>query len=140
MDRLLRFLLTASIRRGSIVVTTASGMVFRCGDGTGPPISIRFKTPAAVRRLIADPELAFGELYTEGLLVLEQGSIADLLGVIMEQPSAVEPRWAKGHALARRLSRRLAQFNRRARSRSNVAHHYDLDGRLYALFLDADRQ
>ncbi len=26
------------------------------------------------------------------------------------------------------------------RSRRNVAHHYDLDGRLYALFLDSDRQ
>ena len=27
-----------------------------------------------------------------------------------------------------------------ARARRNVAHHYDLDGRLYSLFLDADRQ
>jgi cyclopropane-fatty-acyl-phospholipid synthase len=36
--------------------------------------------------------------------------------------------------------RRLAQFNVKLRSRRNVAHHYDLDGRLYALFLDADRQ
>ena len=27
-----------------------------------------------------------------------------------------------------------------ARARSNVAHHYDLDRRLYSLFLDADRQ
>ena len=83
MDRLLRFLLTESMRRVSITVATATGLVFRCGDGTGPPIAIRFTTPAAVQRLIADPELAFGELYTEGLLVLEQGSIADLLGVIM---------------------------------------------------------
>ena len=28
----------------------------------------------------------------------------------------------------------------RGRARRNVAHHYDLDGRLYSLFLDADRQ
>jgi cyclopropane-fatty-acyl-phospholipid synthase len=34
----------------------------------------------------------------------------------------------------------LRQFNLRARSRSNVAHHYDLDARLYSLFLDADKQ
>jgi cyclopropane-fatty-acyl-phospholipid synthase len=34
----------------------------------------------------------------------------------------------------------LLQFNPRRRSRENVAHHYDLDGRLYSLFLDADRQ
>jgi cyclopropane-fatty-acyl-phospholipid synthase len=140
MDRLLRFLLTKSIRRGSISVATASGLVFHCGDGTGPPIRVRLRTPAAVRRLIADPELAFGELYAEGDLLLEQGSIADLLGVVLEQPDAAVPRWAKGHALARRLIRRLSQFNPRPRARRNVAHHYDLDGRLYALFLDADRQ
>ena len=29
---------------------------------------------------------------------------------------------------------------RASRPRRNVAHHYDLDGRLYSLFLDADRQ
>jgi cyclopropane-fatty-acyl-phospholipid synthase len=34
----------------------------------------------------------------------------------------------------------LSQFNPRPRARRNVAHHYDLDGRLYSLFLDADRQ
>src|SRR5262249_4453362 len=40
----------------------------------------------------------------------------------------------------RYLFRRLQQLNLRSRARSNVAHHYDLDGRLYALFLDADQQ
>jgi cyclopropane-fatty-acyl-phospholipid synthase len=34
----------------------------------------------------------------------------------------------------------LKQFNPRPRSRNNVAHHYDLDARLYSLFLDADKQ
>jgi hypothetical protein len=28
----------------------------------------------------------------------------------------------------------------RGRARRNVAHHYDLDSRLYSLFLDSDRQ
>ena len=38
-------------------------------------------------------------------------------------------------------ARRLAQFNPpSSEPRRNVAHHYDLDGRLYSLFLDADRQ
>jgi cyclopropane-fatty-acyl-phospholipid synthase len=36
--------------------------------------------------------------------------------------------------------RKLQQFNLRPRAKRNVAHHYDLDGRLYALFLDSDRQ
>jgi cyclopropane-fatty-acyl-phospholipid synthase len=42
--------------------------------------------------------------------------------------------------LVRYLSRRLAQFDPRNRARRNVAHHYDLDKQIYALFLDADRQ
>jgi cyclopropane-fatty-acyl-phospholipid synthase len=43
-------------------------------------------------------------------------------------------------AHARFLARRLIQGNGRTRARQNVAHHYDLSGALYDLFLDADRQ
>ncbi|SDJ49520.1 SAM-dependent methyltransferase [Aliiruegeria lutimaris] len=39
----------------------------------------------------------------------------------------------------RRVQRRAAQFNPLHRARENVAHHYDLSGKLYDLFLDADR-
>jgi cyclopropane-fatty-acyl-phospholipid synthase len=40
---------------------------------------------------------------------------------------------------AARIWRPIDQFNVRARARRNVAHHYDLNGRLYSLFLDRDR-
>src|SRR6202000_751188 len=40
----------------------------------------------------------------------------------------------------RYLVRHWQQFNPRDRSKNNVARHYDLDGRLYSLFLDADKQ
>jgi len=36
--------------------------------------------------------------------------------------------------------RNLDQLNFAGRSKKNVAHHYDLDGRLYSLMLDEDRQ
>jgi cyclopropane-fatty-acyl-phospholipid synthase len=42
--------------------------------------------------------------------------------------------------MLRYLGRRVAQFNPAGRSRKNVAHHYDLSGALYDLFLDEDRQ
>src|SRR6185437_2330192 len=48
--------------------------------------------------------------------------------------------WAVPLQFVRYLLRRVQQFNPRSRSRRNVAHHYDLDGRLYQLFLDADQQ
>jgi cyclopropane-fatty-acyl-phospholipid synthase len=38
------------------------------------------------------------------------------------------------------MVRRISQSNPAARAKKNVAHHYDLNGRLYSLFLDSDRQ
>ena len=114
-------------------------MTFRCGDGSGTPVAVRFLTGDAERRLIMNPEMALGEIYMDGEFVVEQGSIAEVLAVLMGQPYVL-PRWAKTQALLRYLLRRLSQFNRRSRSRNNVARHYDLDGRLYSLFLDADKQ
>src|SRR2546421_1882460 len=75
----------------------------------------------------------------EGSFVVEKGSIADALAILMDQPEML-PRWAKLRWWLRYLFRHISQFNPRSRARNNVARHYDLDGRLYSLFLDADRQ
>jgi len=139
MDRLLQFLLKTFIRRGTFRVTTSRGTVFTCGDGTGRPVSVRFASRGAEWGILLDPELKFGESYMNGTFVVEQGSIADVLAITLGQNSDV-PHWARPQGLLRYLRRRLSQFNPRVRARRNVAHHYDLDGRLYSLFLDADRQ
>jgi cyclopropane-fatty-acyl-phospholipid synthase len=139
MDRLLRRFLSNFVRRGSMTFTTASGEKFTCGDGTGEHVSARFLTTKAERRVMLNPELALGEAYMDGEFVIEQGSIADALAILMDQP-AVLPRLAKLRWWARYFVRHVRQFNLRGRSKQNVAHHYDLDGRLYSLFLDADKQ
>jgi cyclopropane-fatty-acyl-phospholipid synthase len=139
IDRLLRFFLGKFIRRGSVTFTTSSGTTFTCGDGTGQPVSVRFLTAEAQRHLLLDPELAIGEIYTDGDFVIEKGSIADLLEVVLGQPDMV-PRWSKVRWWLRYLIRHWQQFNPPERSKRNVASHYDLDGRLYRLFLDADMQ
>jgi len=139
MDRLLQFLLKTFIRRGIFRVTTSRGTVFTCGDGTGRPVSVRFASRGAEWGILLDPELKFGESYMNGTFVVEQGSIADVLAITLGQNSDV-PYWARPQGLLRYLRRRFSQFNPRARARRNVAHHYDLDGSLYSLFLDADRQ
>lgn len=139
MDRLLRFFLAQYLRKGSLTITTASGNKFTFGDGSGTPIAVRLTTKAATRRLVLDPELALGELFMDGELVMERGSIADLLAVVLSQPDML-PRWAKVQWWVRYVLRHVQQFNPRQRSRNNVAHHYDLDARLYSLFLDADKQ
>jgi cyclopropane-fatty-acyl-phospholipid synthase len=139
MDRLLRYFLKQFIRRGSMTFTTASGAKFSCGDGTGEPVSARFLTTDAERRVLLNPELGLGEVYMEGTFVVENGSIADALAILLDQPEIL-PRWAKLQWWLRYLVRHAQQFNPRGRSKNNVARHYDLDGQLYSLFLDADRQ
>jgi cyclopropane-fatty-acyl-phospholipid synthase len=139
MDRLLRYCLQQFIRRGAMNFTTASGTRFSCGDGTGPPVSVRFLTTEAERRVLLNPELALGEVYMEGTFIVENGTIADALAILMDQPDIV-PHWAKLQWWLRYLVRHLRQFNPPSRSKDNVSHHYDLDGRLYSLFLDADKQ
>jgi cyclopropane-fatty-acyl-phospholipid synthase len=139
VDRLLQFLLKTFIRRGTFRVTTSRGTVLLFGDGTGQPVSVRFASRAAEWGILLDPELKFGESYMDGTFVVEQGTIADVLAICLGQKSEV-PHWAVPQTILRFLKRRLNQFNPRSRSRRNVAHHYDLDGRLYSLFLDADRQ
>jgi cyclopropane-fatty-acyl-phospholipid synthase len=139
MDRLLRYFLAQFIRRGSMTFTTASGAKFTCGDGTGEPVAVRFLTNDAERRILLNPELALGEIYMDGTFVVEQGSIADALAILLDQPEIL-PRWAKLQWWVRYLVRHAQQFNPRSRARENVARHYDLDGRLYSLFLDVDQQ
>jgi cyclopropane-fatty-acyl-phospholipid synthase len=139
MDRLLQILLKTFIRRGTFRVTTSRGTVLTFGDGTGQPVWVRFTSRAAEWAILLDPELKFGETYMSGTFVVEQGSIADVLAIMLGQKSEV-PHWARPQGLLRYLKRRFQQFNPRRRARNNVAHHYDLDGRLYSLFLDADRQ
>jgi cyclopropane-fatty-acyl-phospholipid synthase len=139
MDRLLRKFLTTFIRRGSMTVTTASGASFTLGDGTGQPVAVRFVTKDAQRKILLNPELGLGEAFMDGEFVVESGTVADALAILMDQPDVL-PHWAKPQWWLRYTTRHIKQFNPRARSRNNVAHHYDLDGRLYSLFLDADKQ
>jgi cyclopropane-fatty-acyl-phospholipid synthase len=141
MDRLLELLLGRFVRRGTLRFTTARGSVFTVGDGQDPAVAIRFTTKAAERGVLLDPELKLGEAYMDGSLRIEQGSIAGLLAIVLGQTTdGMPPTWARLQWWLRFIHRRLQQLNVPTRARRNVAHHYDLDGRLYSLFLDADRQ
>lgn len=139
MDRLLRQFLSQFIRRGSMTVTTAKASKFTVGDGSGEPVAVRFVTGDAERKILVNPELGLGEAYMDGEFIVEHGTIADALAILLGQPDLL-PHWAKPWWHLRYLVRHLKQFNPRPRSRRNVAHHYDLDARLYSLFLDADKQ
>jgi cyclopropane-fatty-acyl-phospholipid synthase len=137
MDWLLRLAL-AHVTRGNLQVTAATGATLSFGDGHGPPVAVRFTSASAQRRVLLNPDLRLGEAYMDGTFVVDRGSIADFVDLVGSRHSL--PRWAMPIGFLHFLWRRLRQYNWRGRSRRNVAHHYDLDGRLYSLFLDSDRQ
>ena len=77
----------------------------------------------------------------EGDLTIESGSLYDFLEFMAQNLAAVGP----SHLMRLRervgyLSRRFMQYNPVALARRHAAHHYDLTGALYELFLDPDRQ
>jgi len=141
IDRFLQYALASFIHAGDFHVTVAKGGSFRIGDGAGKPLAIRFMSTAAELAVLLDPDLRFAESYVDGDIVVERGSLADLLAMLLSQDRTAKPiRWAKLQWLWRYLGRRLEQFNTRKMAKANVAHHYDLNGRLYSIFLDASRQ
>jgi cyclopropane-fatty-acyl-phospholipid synthase len=110
--------------------------------GSGPEASITLRDAATVRRLVLNPALGMGEAYMEGCLQPGEGGIYQTIDVLALNLMAND----KGHPVARlraalgQLKRRIDQYNPAHRAWRNVAHHYDLNGRLYSLFLDRDRQ
>ncbi len=102
---------------------------------------MRFTDRGAEFRFMTNPELAFGELFMDGRLIVTGGSIYDLIALFLSNMGSRKPiGFIKLRRALRTIFRPLAQFNSKRRARRNVAHHYDLDGRLYDLFLDFDKQ
>ena len=142
---MLHAILSRLIRQGTLTVRYPDGAVRRyAGGAAGPEAGMEIRTPRALRRMVLNPGLAFGEGYMDGEIVPVGCAIYDLLDVLVLNMEAGEGGGA--HPAERALEwwrwarRRLDQFTPASRARRNVAHHYDLNGRLYGLFLDRDRQ
>ncbi len=126
---------------GDLTVTDWLGMTRRYGDGTGNPVHIRFASGAAARAIAMYPDLKLGEAYVDGTLRLEQGTIYDLLALATQNMWRSKSITLHGMTAGiRKMLRRVHQHNPVGKARQNVAHHYDLSGKLYDLFLDVDRQ
>jgi cyclopropane-fatty-acyl-phospholipid synthase len=136
-------ILSRLIRRGTLTVRYPDGRIreYRGTDGPGPSAGFELRDRRTVRRLCTNPTLAFGEGYMDGGITPMGCSLYDMtdLMVLNMMEGGGHPaekvmewvRWGRRH---------LDQLNPASRARRNVAHHYDLNGRLYALFLDRDRQ
>jgi len=135
----LKFLFNIIVRRGNLTIIDAAGDAHNFGDGTGKQVQIRLASKAVERKLTFNPSLYLGETYMDGDLVIEDGSLRDLLELLLVNLRRRWPASLKIFEYFRTLLRRYHQYNPASRAKRNVAHHYNLDGALYELFLDKDR-
>ena len=140
-NKLLSSFLRRLIKRGSLTVIYPDGHSQHYGEADAPAITMRLHDRSLPRRLFTNPNLSFGEAYMNGWLTVEEGDIYGLMQLFLVNLNNQKGDWH--HRLLSRLRRScrwFAQFNSVGRARKNVAHHYDLSGEFYGLFLDADRQ
>ncbi|MFN3664105.1 MAG: class I SAM-dependent methyltransferase [Yoonia sp.] len=140
-NKVLRQLAVSHIKKGTLTVILPDETTFVAGDQTGKMIAIRITEQATVRRLSFNPELALGEAFMDGTLIMDQGNIYDFLELIFQNTDVSQltgiPKLVR---TCFGLFNWMTGYNSITKSRSNVAHHYDLSGDLYRLFLDSDSQ
>ncbi len=138
---LLETILARLIRIGTLTVHLPNGSRRSFGSGSAPYAAMRIKTGRAKRRLALNPALALGEGYMDGEIEPVDGDLFSTLDLLaLNATEGGNHPFDKLMEKVRWLRRNLDQMNYASRSKRNVAHHYDLDGRLYERMLDADRQ
>jgi cyclopropane-fatty-acyl-phospholipid synthase len=126
---------------GSITLLRPGKAPETFGRGGGRHLTVRFTDSKVAWDIATNPRLKLGEAYMDGRVIIEDGTILDLLELIVGAN-----RWedkGAGRKAMRKGKKRFAKLFRRnnpLRARRNVAHHYDLKDELYELFLDGDKQ
>jgi cyclopropane-fatty-acyl-phospholipid synthase len=127
--------LRGPIKTGRLKVTAPDGSIHVLnGTAEGPEASISIADERLLRRMLVMPDLYLGEAYMEGALRVEEGSLYDVLDFFA---CNLMSRLHDSTATALPGS---FQSNVLGQAKANVAHHYDLNRRLFELFLDRDLQ
>ncbi|MBN9436508.1 cyclopropane-fatty-acyl-phospholipid synthase family protein [Bosea sp. (in: a-proteobacteria)] len=141
MRALIARMLSRLVREPRIDVVFADGSLHSAGSGSTAAVRLRIADRETEWRLALDPELALGEAVMDGRVIVERGTVYQLLealvcGLSRQPPSA----WAGALGRLRTSIRRIKQHNTPSWAKSNVHHHYDLKRAFFELFLDADQQ
>src|SRR5438046_1403791 len=133
------------IKHGRLTIIRPDGHTEQFGELTAakprPDVAVRLKGALTSLKLSLHPDLYFGELYVDGALIMERGTLWDLLELLGR--NHLEQRSVPGNSVIGPLQAFLGWMrrgdSRRAATR-HVAHHYDLPHEHYRRFLDADLQ
>ena len=128
------------ISKGNLQYTDPEGSTHTFGDGTSPVARFQIRDHRTIRKMMWDPILRAGELFVDGKITIEEGSVYDVLELLFQNSKLNnEEGWVILEKI-RYLLRRFKQRNTLKYSPQNISHHYDLSDAHYRLFLDEDWQ
>ena len=128
-------------KKGGFILTDADSKDYIIGQPTDDPIKLKILNKKLHYKLLFHPDLYFGEAYTNGDIVIENGSLTDFLDLALMNIGRNELNIFSYLLNKLRGSYRyLTNFNFIKKSKMNVSHHYDIKDDLYDLFLDPKRQ
>ena len=105
------------------------------------PIILKLLDKSLNYKLLLNPDLYFGEAYTNGSLVIENGTLTEFLEIAIRNIGTQNINvYGKILNKLKGSYRYLTNFNKGFISKKNVSHHYDISEKLYDLFLDSNRQ
>ena len=129
------------IRWGQLTIVDAKGEEHVFAGEPGPCVTIRFADKRLEWELLLDAHLKVGEAYMDGRLTIEEGDLYTFLDLCMTNVQRESIHGLAGIAQSMiDLLRRLGDANPIGKAQRNIAHHYDLSGELYRLFLDSERE
>ena len=88
LEKALHAALRRQITVGRLSIAYPSGRTEQYGDGSGPPVAVRFTDAGALRAVALDPALAVAEMYMDGRLVLDAGDVYDLIALFKRADAA----------------------------------------------------
>lgn len=140
-NRLLNRMLSDLLVVGDLHLTLPDGTTRTYGDGSGGRVAATLHDPGLPRQIVLKPDLAVGEAYMDQRLTIEDDNLYGLLDIATRNIGAGRQVWWQRIVDRIRITlRQVEQFNPVGKAKENVAHHYDLSGALYDLFLDPDKQ
>jgi cyclopropane-fatty-acyl-phospholipid synthase len=137
LERLRRF-----IRVGLLELVFPDGRLVQVGEhGGDAPVRVRVLRRSSLLRLALAPELALGEAYVNGDLIMERGDIYSLLRLLGRNFTFDRRRRRRRGWFGRLplfLHRLLHYWNDRRTARRNLHLHYDRGVEFFRLWLDKE--
>ena len=138
---LARFLNNLFQERGFVLIDANSKKYIIGKPEKEKPLTLKLLDKSLHYKLLIYPDLYLGEAYTNGTVVIENGTITEFLDIALQNIGRRETNFFSEMLNKIRGSYRyFTNFNSIKKSKMNAAHHYDISDDLYDLFLDAKRQ